>query len=753
MRVFGRWIDRAALGLLCLAPAHVAANDAVRAEIGELEQIVTGLEANYLAPELLERQYELTARLNEGQLYFFTGDYGRAAIVLLDLVENPRSRTHPAYGDAVYYLAESLFRSGTYQGARTHFDTVLRRGNATQQQQALGRLLEIAVVTNDIVAAQRYLAQAGQQLAANPEPSLLYSVGKYHYRTGDLDAAKATFGRVPEGTDEHVKAQYFIGVTDVRAERLNEALTVFLGVSTKVKGLESASNEILEVGDLAHLARARIYYEQGEFERAIDAYNSVRTRSEHFDEAVYEGVWIAIKQENYERALRNLEILLISQPDVLKGPESRLLRGKLLMLLGRYSDAELAFQEVLFEFGPLQSEMRTLVARHRGDLANYFNRLIGKNIEDFDLNSFLPPRAAEFAGEDVDADRALTLVSELASEKRDILDAKRTIERLEIAVQADNRIEIFPKLHEGWLRSTEVRARLTEARARLIEDAGRGVSDSGYADLQQRRRGWGERFADVPKTAVDLQARDAEVDGALAQIDQRAFELGIELRAVEAQLVAVKKYVEDLALAEGPSGGEGAVRATVDRELQSALALEAELESLIESIEAERIRVGVNDAAFDEDATVRSQYVEAMKAEERWLASNGKAVPQDELSRIDALERRVSSFQQRAARLVDDKVADIQRQLSRERANVEGYDGELLAYRGETESLGGQIAARSFSRVLERIEGVVLEADVGIIDVAWKQKQDGSQQISELLGKQREELDALERDLREVNRE
>lgn len=69
------------------------------------------------------------------------------------------------------------------------------------------------------------------------------------------------------------------------------------------------------------------------------------------------------------------------------------------------------------------------------------------------------------------------------------------------------------------------------------------------------------------------------------------------------------------------------------------------------------------------------------------------------------------------------------------------------------ELLGGSIAAKNFNYVKSLIDQIILEADVGLIDIAWKEKEDQTAQITRILGKQRAELESLELNMREVNNE
>lgn len=142
-------------------PAFAADLSGARIDLGHVEDTLSNLERRFLVPEMMERSNRLTARLNDGQLLFIMKDYDRAAMALLDVVDDPKNRAHPAYRDALFYLAESLFALRNYRPAAQYYAEVSTSGTPGQRQQSVARLLEIALATHDAAAAQTYLARAG----------------------------------------------------------------------------------------------------------------------------------------------------------------------------------------------------------------------------------------------------------------------------------------------------------------------------------------------------------------------------------------------------------------------------------------------------------------------------------------------------------------------------------------------------------------------------------------------------------------
>jgi tetratricopeptide (TPR) repeat protein len=722
--------------------------DAVRKAVSDAGLQVEQLEERYLRQPLMERDHAVTARISDGQLFHLTRDYERAAMVLLDVVRRPGIEEHPGYREVLYYLGDSLYHLRNFRAAAEWYEVLTQRGNLEQRQLALGRLIEIAVATRNEAAAQSLLDRAEQLMKAAPEAALLYAVGKFHYRQGRLDASRAAFARVPVDDVLWFRAHYHLGVVEVKARRLAEGLAAFAEVVSRGDAAEGLEDDQRVAVDEARLAVGRIHYEQGDLDAAVAAYGAVPRESASFDEALYESVWISVKQGEFEKALRKLEIQLIAQPDVIQGPEARLLQGKLLLMLGRFEEGTRAFQEVLYEFEPLKTEMRTVKAQ--GDLVAHFNQVIGQGIADFDLTSFLPPRAAEFAGSDAEADRALALVADLGAQRRDLEEMERTIRRLDAALSSPSRIERRPRLREGWMRAAEVRAQMVEARAQLLDQVARGDRSPELAALRRARQSAGLRYAEVPRSTQAQLACHARADDALRRLDQQLFEQDLNIRGLEAQLAAVSRFVDDRARIEGGAAQDASVLARVRAEHQEALQLRARLREVAEQLIVERMQIGVGDAASVRDERVRLDYHAAIEAETEWLRARGAQLPVDVLNQAREVDARARRFQKATENLVSEWVVESSRVLAEERSKLALYQGELAQYQAGAETLGGAIAARSFLHVLGRIEALVLEADVGLIDVAWKQKQDQSDQITRLLDRQAADVKALDQTWREV---
>ena len=77
-------------------------------DFSAVEKDVNRMRAQYVSGALLEKKYRFATRLTDAQSFYLAKDYDRAAMLLLDLVDDPKNKRHPAYRDGLYYLAESL---------------------------------------------------------------------------------------------------------------------------------------------------------------------------------------------------------------------------------------------------------------------------------------------------------------------------------------------------------------------------------------------------------------------------------------------------------------------------------------------------------------------------------------------------------------------------------------------------------------------------------------------------------------------
>ena len=716
----------------------------IQAEVTTIAEGAAALASSNQRQTPIADNTRVTSRLNDAQVFYLSKQYSRSAIILMDLADRPGISAHPAYSDIVYYLADSLFQMSNDKSASDYFKILKARASKQRKEWAVGRLLQICARRDDVEFCDENRRAALNQITRRSLPSLKYSLGKSLYQNDELPDARRVFSLIGPQDDEWLKSVYFIGVIHVKEGNLETSLNNFKKVLTAVEAFaDSASDEQRLIANQARLALARVHYELGGLDKALDNYNQVGRQSSAFDEAIQESVWVSIKRGDYDKSLRQLELLMIKQDDITRGYKSQLLKGRLLILLNEYARAQESFGKVTDAFLPIRDQLEKTIKRHP-DLEGYFQRKIGGSTGDVDVTSFMPKAALDAVGDGLEADQAVVLVQEVSAQRRDVESAKRTVEKLRNALASDMRLEMFPELQTGYLGAGELLNRSLLVEAKINELDGNRVSDGNYRQVRTERQRLEVLFKKVPVTAIDLKNRRRKMNEKLRQLDMEVNRLQADLTGVDAQLTAIRRFQESQ-----PSRSNAK---DVAAELERTRILRKELKSLIWSLEDERAKLGTQDYAARGDARIRQAFRRSLENESKLLRANNTQ-SESLRSSIANSRRLLDEYQTRVERKVVALVREIRAEVESESRKLAKFESELRLRERDTSRLGGAIAADTYRRVYRSIRGVVLEADVGMVNMAWKQKQDPTVSIRKMQERKSEDIGRLEDMFNEVTGE
>ena len=95
----------------------------------------------------------------------------------------------------------------------------------------------------------------------------------------------------------------------------------------------------------------------------------------------------------------------------------------------------------------------------------------------------------------------------------------------------------------------------------------------------------------------------------------------------------------------------------------------------------------------------------------------------------------------------------IQLQVSREKGNVNRYNLATLRLQDNAKDLIAQIAYRSFASTQQKFYKLILQADVGVIDVAWQRKRSTQDRIDKIGVQQGKALRQLRLEFKDLLKE
>ncbi|MCG8557480.1 MAG: tetratricopeptide repeat protein [Proteobacteria bacterium] len=740
------------------------------AQLADIEAKVAQLRREPIRRSQLRSPTYVEERLAEGELLYRLRDYVRASVLFTDLVQNHGG--HAAYADALFLLGDSLFLAGDLLGARRRFTQLLGRSDQApfrpHVQKSLGRLIEIAIHTNDFRGVDEYFRRLAQIPPSQVEAATHYFRGKLLYSravAGDFDPeaagkggvvdqptleqARLAFAAVAPRTPYVAQARYFVGVVYTLRGQYAAALRAFGQV---VRAPSERDERQAKIEELAQLALGRLHYETGQLDQAITAYQRVKRTSDHFGTALFEVAWVHIKRGDSTEAERALELLQVARPDSHYIPDAKVLRGNLLLREGRYDAATKAFTKVASDFGQVRNELDAVLARH-ADPASYFRELVRRNMRAFDADAFLPPMASRWMIAGPEMSQALEVLTDLSATRQLATETRQIALRLDAALRAPNPVTMFTDLRLSRERSVGLRNRLAAVRAVLIEQEAAAAPSAGGEELgrlRTRRRELERLLAGLPRQATDFRRRNNRVLHGYDGLEHSLSELDVELLGLNARVTATERFIQTGGVPAG--AGVDALRAELERHADAIKAHQERVKALRAQVEAGRLRVGVGDESYRRDVALRREYRELVGRERALLAQHSPVHRE-----MDGLFRRVTSVEQMLDAhdemlrvVVQERIGEMSSVLNEESQNLVGYQGRMTLLEGEAEGTVGGVAHASFHGARKRFHDLVLRADVGKVDVAWAQREEHRTRIEMLTRERAREIKVLDDEFREI---
>jgi len=720
--------------------------ESARASLKELSD-------RYVGSVLAEEEFQLELRLAEGLKLMELGDPERASVLFLDIVSREQWKDKPGYKQALFLEAQALFESGHHASARRRILQVLKEGRPEDQQAAVALLLESGIVSGDWSAVDTIYQELHIGTDANTEPGLLYARGKGLYSEGRLDEAAAVFAFIKPTSLLGLKGVYFAGVVQAKLGHLDEAEANFVTVLEQGPALTEA--ESVGLLDLANMAKARIHYEREEWTEALDTYQNIDRNSDVFDQALYEITWTFIRRGEVKAALRNLEILDLAKPDSLFRPDGQRLAGDLLKDSGQYEKALDTYETILHTYEPVLLELNALVEGQPDELA-FFQDLVAR--DEVGLAQYLPRSASRWIKPDKQTVEASEMVHSLGESAQNIEESRALISELEAALQSENRYELFAELRGAWVAALDFDGKL-QALQRDINDL-----EAEMLDVDTAAKGGREEkekaYEELPNSRDAYVQREREMRAALEDRSLKAYRLSTVLEATSLQVEAMERWL----LIDGPKSDlteeeEVQLSKELNDTKETVKLLHEELLAVERDLRIQSSLGGMSANLADRESGVRNEYRDALKAEQAELATarggrSGEFEALDQYrAEVDSLSGELDTLRKQVAGVVDSKVSEIKLRIAIERSLLEQYDVRYDQLHGDVELVAGEIAYHHWQHVKNLFDDLILAADVGVVDVAWLQKDAKSQRIERLMSERNKEREILEQDFEQVLKE
>ena len=757
----------AASGLLALVLAGGAAAqslDAASKASGELGGRVQLLRSQYVTVAEFRSQNDAVTKIADAQLRYRISDWDAASILLAQVVDEPRYAASAGLRDAKYMLADSLFHLRNFDLAKKHFRDLVALKDGNYALKSARRLLEMAYVDGDYSDLDAMFSEFAREDMGNFGPDIAYMRGKAQYGQGNYEAALASFSGVQGAGILDQRAAYFAAVTRARLGQLDESRQAFEAIIqqfAKKKG--EAERELL---NLSRLGRARIFYEQQQFGVAIDAYGEVDPNSPQYKASLYEQAWCFQREGRSREAILSLQRLQIYANNDAELryylPEAGLLIGDFQLREGRYQEATASFARVIRSERPDVAGVDQILAS-QSDPATFLKLLMNEVDGRFELPAFAQP----FFVQDKQLKHALEISNDISQAAASVTESELALAELDTGINSRSRVNIFPEMRDGWARGIELEM---DSLQLLI-----GSIDAERQALSPRLPT--EAVAELDRLRADREALETSYRAqprSFAEMTQRQEVSVKQIRALSVDLFAIKQDLEasvrelkDLreTIADNQRLGRIAPGLAAQQRAkleETANDLNRRLDTVIalqRDIAARSVEVGVADDVSASERQLRVRFRDLLHREAELLAryrslDAGSAAL---FAQADAIRANVDSSQQALdsyfsdiERAVDTKLSDLRVVLSEESARMAGLRSTLETLRADGARMTGSVAQASFGRVRDRLNGIMMRANIGVLDVAWQQKEELTKEIGELVRKRQDALNVIDADFEEI---
>jgi tetratricopeptide (TPR) repeat protein len=776
-----------------LALATVAAPGLARAADADADATKAQNEVNAVSNETsfiqaaIEKskteRYTVEQRVANGELLYRSKDYARATVVFSEILEEFPDT--PSYVDALWLRGETFYAQKEYLSARRDYRQIVDKASEPRFSpylgRALARLVDVCLRINDIQGLDEVFTKLNAVPPGQVDAGLQYAKGKAYYFKGDYSTATGALQAVPKGNQYSHQAGYFLGMVAIKQARPttppppppgappDQTLRVprndfkpAIEQFRLVTDLPPDTAEHRHVIDLSWMAIGRLHYEMENYTEAAEAYSKVGRDSPEFSTMLYELAWVYVRLGDVQRAERALEVLSITDPSSSQAADASLLRADLLLRAGAFDKALQLYLGVREEYEPMRVKVEGFIDT-TADPAVYYDKLSQQQLDVLDQNEQLPPTAVRWAREGEDGPMAFAVIDDVNQCKQLIRQSYQLIDKLNIILNASNRVRAFPELMAGEQQALSLLNRISRTRAMIA----RGMDDEEPAELpgeigqiRAARRALQGQIQTLPVTAAEFNDRDYQGMRQWNHVSQELTRRGIEIDYLNATINGLRRMLKEDAqrgLARDPSS----IKRFTDELDENEKLLKQRQEEAAElrrQIEIGRAQIGLGDARYQNDAQARVTFRDALEREVQ-LASQGQggAAAQRYSSRVrapleqsraveDRLVQQFAALEQQ----VTARLGEVQGKVEAERLKINGYNMQLGALDREAHDLVGEVAKRNFVVVRDKIRGIVLRADVGITEQAWEVREEELERVHNLQTERAREETLLDEELREV---
>ena len=722
--------------------------DQAQASLKEIDAEFENNLKRYLSLNISDADYRMSPskKMKKGDFFFKKGDYATSAGIFYSVTVSVPDSDAVKY-EALYKLGESLFMQKNYVSASRYYEMLLASyGNADLKAKALKRLIFMSYSLGDYAAAEKYydqFAQGGNDIYGDPE--LLYYFAKSLFFGGKTDEAVKLFSSVKKESEFYPQARYFLGVIALRDKKLEEARALYEEVLALPE--DGVYHNFKNIRELSALAVARIAFELDDQETASDHYLPTAFDSRSFPQAYYELSWTFIKRDQFENAIDTLRLVKNRAPYSKVATQAEILEGTLLVKMGRYGEALVLFNSIVSRYSKYQDELFSIDGK-----AFLASGREGK------VSDFLLPYSPAVRSVLEDSKK----FSETVALNDTIIRLEEELKRIEdlekkIVTMAGNKnsAALFPPLKEAAKGVMTLRNKIAVVKNSLVMArngfAGSGLTEEQrgeFENLDSEKRRLLEIDNTVSVAHERIRERAEEYGDKVVKLDEKMHRVSMQLDALAERLdLLIASYSEEKN-AEKENDNDKELLEKIGQEREKFNALSAESDACQAEIDDEKNGLVLGGTLIEAENEIRDSFNGIVARQQGIIGSSSDRREAPEVAALieeaDRLDAKLADFYARLNEAMKGIIADLRTSYEQERSNVDSYKSELLRAKREVEEMAVLAIYSNMNTARNIFADLVLQGDLGLIDVAWEKKEESTSEIMRLKTKKATEIQQLQ---------
>ncbi|MBN2723849.1 MAG: hypothetical protein JXR95_07270 [Deltaproteobacteria bacterium] len=504
-----------------------------------------------------------------------------------------------------------------------------------------------------------------------------------------------------------------------------------------------------EVQTLAVMAIGRIFYELGQTGESVKWYRMVDPKSKYYEDSLYEMSWVYVREGEVMKAVQTLAIMEVRNKNSVFLPRAKILLGYLNVRGEKWLEANKSFNKTSLQYKRVYNKIQQLLKKDIDPEALFDQITKKKEAKDssgkkktstksiFKVEYDIPPEMVPIFHNDQNFMKAVIISDDIEVIGKDLSEAKSTLQIVKRRLQSTSRIGAFPLLSDMRKKTYELELRNMQLRKKILAEITGKISSqltssdmTRLSSLQKERLALNKKISDMPKSTDSLEkrlrAKRKLYDKMTASIDG----LKLDLKLKQEQIEALYKYYLNL-----DKKKKAKLPDMVDK-------LRAEAEHVKLTIKmAEKIRsavvdasleVGVDDSDMKMEKNLRLKYRSIVEKEFQLIERSSLSLTGEVKNVIDNLgalmktslqiDSRMDAVNRKIDNIAVKKIDDIRTKVADEESKIKMYQERYGNYSKRSEYFSRVVSKDSIKNIADKFQAIVMEADIGIVDVSWTKR-------------------------------